>query len=182
MRPMLLRAARALVIGGVLLSVAACASASLPAKMTASPGLVPSATAGSQAYRALRVANVQGGEETNPLLASQVSDNDFRVALESSLRNIEYLAESGGAYEITASIIDLQQPLAGLNLSVTARVRYTVVPVGGGAPIIDETISTTGTAKVGESLVAVQRLQVANEYAVKANIETFVKLLESKLR
>lgn len=164
------------------LALAACASPSLPAKMTASAGIVSAATPGQARYRALSVEHVQGGEQTNPLLASQVSNADFQTALESSLRAIEYLADDGAAYRITVNIQDLQQPMAGLDMSVTARVRYTVVPVAGGAPLIDEVISSTGTGTVSEALIGVERIRIANEYAVKANIEAFIRLLEARLK
>lgn len=180
---MIARTTKAFAIVGATLSLAACATPSLPAKMTAAADVVPAATPGSKTYRALSVAAVQGGEETNPLLASQVSNADFKTALEASLRNIEYLAvDSGGAYRVTASITELQQPLAGLDMSVTSRVRYTVVPAGGGAPILDETIAYTGTATMGEAFVGVERLRMANEYAVKGSIETFIKKLEATLK
>lgn len=181
--PVIRRALKAFAVCGALLTLTACATASLPAKMTAAPGTVAAATPGDKAYKALRVLNVQGGSETNPLLASDVSNADFRLALEASLRQIEYLAaDQGGAFLITASIVDLQQPFAGLDMSVTAKVRYTVVPAGGGAPIYDETLATTGTATMGDAFMGVERLRMANEAAVKGNIETFIKKLSATLR
>lgn len=181
--PVMRRALRALAVCGVLLSLTACATASLPAKMTAAPGTVATAAPGAKAYKALRVVNVQGGTETNPLLMSDVSNADFRLALEASLRQIEYLAaDQDGAYLITASIVDLKQPFAGLDMSVTAKVRYTVVPAAGGAALFDETIATTGTATMGEAFMGVERLRLANEASVKANIETFIKKLSATLR
>lgn len=180
----LLRLARVAVVGGSLLTLAACASASMPSQMVAAPGAVAGAVAGDPGYKQLRVGNVQGGSETNPMWMSNVSSADFKTALESSLRALNYLADDGSQakIEVSANIVGLQRPLAGLDMSVTSKVRYSALPAAGGAPVFDETLAATGTAKFGEALLGVERLRKANEAAIRANIEVFVKRLQTALK
>jgi hypothetical protein len=152
--------------------------------MTSAPGALAPATPGDGAYQRLRVGAVTGGSETNPLWMSNVSNNDFRSALESSLRGVNYLSDdpSKASLEITASMVDLQRPLAGLDMSVTSKIRYTAKPVGGGPAIFDDTIAATGTATLGEALLAVERLRKANEASISANITEFIKRFRETLR
>jgi hypothetical protein len=161
-------------------NLAACASGARGEQMVVTAG---AAQPGEPGYKAFRVAKVQGGEETNPLLASNVADRDFNTALESSLKASNYLADDPATAknEITASLIDLKQPMVGLDLSVTSKVRYTATKVDGGDIVFDETIAETGTAKLGEALIAVERLRLANEAAIRANIQTFLEHLHAAL-
>lgn len=178
------RVSRAALVGAGLLTLAACASASKPEQMTITASTVPAAAPGAPGYKAFRVAAVQGGGETNPLWMSNVSDKDFKVALETSLKGLNYLADSSdkASLELKASIVDLQRPMAGIDMSVTSKVRYSAIPVAGGAPVFDDTVAATGTAHFGESLLAVERLRKANEAAMRANIEAFVKRLQEGLK
>lgn len=181
---LLMRAMKGAAVCAALLSLAACATASLPSQMVATPGDIAPAASGEAAYQRLRVGQVTGGSETNPLWMSNVSNADFRSALESSLRIVNYLSDdpSKAGLEITASIVDLQRPIAGLDMSVTSKIRYTAKPVGGGAAVYDDTVAATGTAKFGEALLGVERLRKANEASISANITEFIKRLRETLR
>jgi hypothetical protein len=72
--------------------------------------------------------------------------------------------------------------MAGIDMSVTSKVRYTVSPVGGGAPVFDGTVAATGTARFGESLLAIERLRKANEASIRANIASFLEQLRTALK
>lgn len=172
--------ARAIILGAALLGLGACASASKPEMMAVSVAPVPAASKG---YQAMRVGAVTGGGETNPLWVSNVSSDDFKTALETSLANAALANPDPGKanLEVTANIIKLDQPLAGLDLSVTSRVRYTVKPAGGGDAVFDDTVAATGTAKFADALVAVERLRLANEASIRANIESFITQLKKTL-
>jgi hypothetical protein len=175
------------VVAAAALSLGACASGARPdfmALTTANATGVTPAALGQAGYQKLRVSKVQGGSQTNPAWMSNVSDEDFRTALEASLKGFNYTATdaSGAAYDVVASITDLQRPMMGLDMSVTIKVRYSITPIAGGAPIFDETLSATGTAKMGEAFAGSERLQKAIEYAVRANIQTFIQRLSTVVK
>lgn len=180
----LLRVSRLAAICGGLLMLTACATASMPSQMVAAPGAVAGVSEGQPGYKQFRVGAVQGGSETNPMWMSNVSNADFKTALESSLRSLNYLADENdkAQIEVTASIVDLKRPMAGIDMSVTSKVRYSALPATGGAPVFDETLAATGTAKFGEALLGVERLRKANEAAVRANIEVFIQRLQDALK
>lgn len=156
-------------------SLGACASGARPEGMTVLPSSVTAAQPRDFAHHGLKISNVNGGSATNPLWVSQVSTEDFRTALEASLRATNYLGSSTDApLSLTASLIDLKQPLAGFDMSVTSTVRYSVVD-GSGAMVFDDTVSATGTARMGEAFAATERLRLANEYSIRENIRSFIE-------
>jgi len=171
----MLRRAAVVAVSLGLLSLGACASAARPEAMTVLPSTVTAARSGDVGYQAVRIVNVSGGTETNPLLWSEVASGDFREALESSLKATGYLGATDAApLSLTAAMLELKQPMAGLDMSVTSRVRYTVVDASGRM-VFDDTVAATGTAKMGEALIGTERLRLANEYAIRENIKAFIE-------
>ncbi|MDR3508856.1 MAG: hypothetical protein P4L64_13255 [Caulobacteraceae bacterium] len=175
---------RAAAICGALITLSACATGAVPTAMVVSPNDAIVVAPGAPGYHQLKVASVGGGSETNPLWMSDVSNDAFKTALEASLQGVAYLSDdpTKANLQVTAAMVDLKRPMAGLDMSVTSTVRYTVAPVAGGAPVFDETIAATGTARFGEALAAVERLRKANEASIKANITLFIQHLEASLK
>ena len=123
------------------------------------------------------MAQVTGGEETNPLWVSKVGNSQFREALENSLGNGRLRAADPAAarYLISAKLDRLSQPLAGLDMSVSATVHYTVTERATKQTVYAQSITSTYTAKFGDSLLGVERLKLANEGAMRENIKEFIK-------
>jgi len=153
-------------------------------------GGAPSAVEGTRAYHALKVGDVGGGGQTNPLWLSDVSSDALRTAIETSLRNLGYLAsdDARAGYVVTADIVDIDRPagikdpvlmLSPINVDVTIRIHYTVTRVGGGKPVFDETLAATGAATADDALTADARLRKANEAAVRGDIQVFLKQLRT---
>src|SRR6266568_3882619 len=111
----------------VLLVAAGCASGARTDAMTAavSPGTIVADA--SPLRGAFRVGTVTGGNETNPLWKSNVSNENFRAALEQSLALHAMTARDQGRYLVNAELVSLDQPFGGFDLTVTAKVHYTVV-------------------------------------------------------
>ena len=174
---------RKFAIAGALASamgLAACATPSNPGNMTlpATAGLT--ATVGDLGYHSVTKVDVSGGKETNPLWTAQVSSEAFRKALEDSLALAGYMGTDGSAMQVQANLVNLRQPLAGFDLSVTSEVRYTVAR--DGRNVFDETVSATGTASMGEAFMAVERLRIANEKSIQENIKAFLTRFRTRAR
>lgn len=155
-----------------LLALGACASGARPEAMAVLPSAVEAARPGTPGYQSIRVEAVQGGGDTNPLWLSNVSNAEFKTALESSLQTSGYF-KADGPWALTATMVDLQRPMAGFDLSVVSRVRYSVLD-RSGTIVFDETVAATGTATMGDSLLAVERLRMANEASIRENIKAFL--------
>lgn len=159
----------------VLLMAAGLGACATPQAMMVNAGAVANPVA---KYRgALAVRNVSGGAMMNILTMPGVSDEPFKAALESSLAQVGYLASSGAPrFYVDAEIQNLQQPMVAIDVDVTATVTYKVTPVGGGASA-SYPVTAKGNAAFGDSLIGADRLRVANERAMQANIKAFLQQL-----
>ena len=164
----------------VLAVVAACAS---PARMNA---MIPERSAdtliseNSPLAEAITIAKVDGGSETNPLWMSEVGNPEFRAALESSLANHAMLAKGPGKYRLDVTLSKLDQPFSGIDMTVTASVRYRLLDQTTNAPVYEELITQPYTASFGDAFLGVERLRLANEGAIRVNIATFLKELVAR--
>ena len=86
-------------------------------------------------------------------------------------KNLKYLLE--------VKLISLDQPLFGLDLKVTATTEYTLKEKTTDKIVYSGTFSTPFTATFSDSAIAIQRLRMANEGAVRNNIEKIVDELIS---
>jgi hypothetical protein len=127
-------------------------------------------------YRnAVTVRSVTGGQVMNALTIMGVANEPFKAALESSLAANGYLVRSGTPkFYIDAEIVNLDQPIIGLDLDVTADESYKVS--GAGAPATYP-IKTTARATFSDSPIAADRMRVANERAMQENIKQFLQAL-----
>lgn len=165
----------AIVLATLLL--AACATPADPGAMTlAKPegGVVAGALKG-----AVCVRKVMGGEETNPLWVSQVGNGEFTQSLTNSLANAGMLGSSASCrFFVDADLLGLSQPAFGLALEVTAHVNYKVYDKAD-RPALMETIKSAYTAQFSDSPIAVHRLRLANEGAIRTSITSFMDKLKT---
>ncbi|QHS10273.1 hypothetical protein [Sinimarinibacterium sp. NLF-5-8] len=120
---------------------------------------------------------VEGGKQTNPLWVSQVSNEAFAQALQLSLQQAGYLSGAHNQYALRATLMALDKPLIGLNMTSTAQVSYVLRDAASDQVIFNEQIVASHTATVGDAFVAAKRVRLANEGAIRANIEKFIRRL-----
>ena len=164
-------------IVSLTVTLSACASGASTGAMIVPVSERALAAEATPLRQSIAVAQVTGGKETSPLWKSNVSNAAFLEALRQSLAVNGLLAQDQARYRLTAELVELRQPIAGFNMTVRAKVRYRLEPVGGGAPILDKVIETPYQAKMGDSLIAVKRLQLANEGAIRTNIQSLIETL-----
>lgn len=121
---------------------------------------------------------VEGGEKTNPLWTSEISNEAFKAAVEMSLSSQGLLSENG-RYQLKVKLAEVDQPMFGLDLTVTTHVNYILIDSKTDKVIFDDIIVSPYTATIGDAFVAVQRLRLANEGSGKKNIEGLIKKLSS---
>ncbi|MEM9046051.1 MAG: hypothetical protein AAGC81_15290 [Pseudomonadota bacterium] len=156
--------------------VSACAQAARPTALVAEVTDTTLLPEGSPLAASVEVGTVSGGEETNPLWKSNVSNEAFQTALNQSLAVTALLAPQGGPLKVDAQLIDMDQPFGGISMTVTSTARYTVTN-SAGESVFDETIITPHTTEFSEAFLGAERLRLANEGSVKKNINRFIELL-----
>lgn len=166
-------------VGGLVLMAAlvGCASPARIEEMSVYSSRLHSENA--HLKNAVAVTDVTGGRETNAMWTSQVSSEAFRRALESSLRNIGLSDPviSANRYHLTADILQVTQPLMGIDMTVTSNVRYGLIEATTRREVFSKIISASYTAKFSDAFAGSERLRLANEGAAKANIQLLTEEL-----
>jgi len=118
----------------------------------------------------VEIASVSGGEKTNPAWTSEISNEAFLGAVKESLLKQGLLSESG-KYKLQVKMQKVDQPLFGLDMTVTTHVQYVLTDATNSSIIFDEVIIAPYTATVGDAFAGIKRLRLANEGSGKKNIE-----------
>ena len=134
-------------------------------------------TSDSLLYNAIEVGDVSGGQDTNPAWASKVSNDNFADALENSLKLHSMSGIKNNNYVVNANLKELKQPLLGFDMKVTAIAAYELIDKESQTTLFTSEITTPYTATVGDALLGVKRLRLANEGAIKENIREFITQL-----
>ena len=166
-----------LLVAMAALSVAACASASNPGAMVAPVTEQTLISETSALHQNVVVGDVTGGQQTNPMWTSQVSSEDFAEALRQTFAAHAMLATDTGEYRLEAQLVELKQPLAGFNMTVTSRVSYTLFNVETDEIVFEEIIEEEYTAQMSDAFVGVERLRLANEGSIRENITSLINNL-----
>ncbi len=169
-----------LMLAGLVLT--GCASSSQPGAMAIGVTQSTLIATDSPLNHSVAAPTVTGGKDTNPLWISNVSNADFMEALRQSLAANTMLATENARFNLAAELVQLKQPMMGFDMTVTAHVKYTLTNIATGKVVWSQDITTPYTAKMSDAFLGVKRLQLANEGAIKANIEAMVQALiaESK--
>src|SRR6185503_4700604 len=142
----MLRYALLLIAAG--LAISSCAGPATVTGMVATP--VAATPVPPTLSRAIAVQTVGGGRETSPLWTSQVGNAEFQDALTKSLQARGMHAEGAAArYLLSATLINLAQPLMGLDMTVSASVKYTLVERQSQRQVYDRLIDSSHTATFG---------------------------------
>jgi len=120
-----------------------------------------------------------GGRETNPALTSEISGDSFAQAVCDSIVEsgvFRTVVPSGnGDYLLEVSIMNVDKPTVGLDMTATMAVNWELTHVATDKVIFQKVINSTYTATVGDALVAIKRLRLAQEGAARENIEEGLK-------
>jgi len=156
------------------IALSGCASPAMHENMVVSGEQLRVVVPGSKFHNKISKITVTGGSETIPIWTSQVSSESFQLALSESL-NKAGLATEQGPYSLNANLVALDQPLLGVGMTVRASVDYKIKDEATGSVLFDETIDSAYTATMSDAVIGVKRLRLANEGAIRRNIEQFLK-------
>lgn len=175
-------AVRALILGLGTFLLASCADTE-PGRMAV--GQIPGQPApGPDFQSGICVRNVTGGEETVELMGTafgRVKAQDFQQALSITLRNLKLLGAANECrYNLDANILGLSRPaVVGFNPEVVASINYKLYDKQN-SPVMLESVTSSYTSSMSESLGGAVRLERASEGAVRENIGEFVRRLAKR--
>lgn len=170
-----------LLIGSLagLVPLGGCASAASSERMTVAAAAVAAVKPPPTLHHRIAIGQVSGGHDTNPLWMSKVGNPEFSTALRDSLAAAGLLAEGPepGAYVLSANLLRLKQPVFGFDMKVTATVDYELRERASGLPVFATEVVTPYTADMGDAFLGVERLRLANEGAIRFNIQRLIEQL-----
>ena len=159
-----------------IITLGGCATGAKLENMTYTDSSYFEKTFDSELKNDVQVSQVTGGEKTNPAWTSEISNDAFKGALKNSLKSQGLYSESG-KYALSAQLIRVDQPLFGLDFTVTTNINYKLIDTTSNQVLINETIIAPYTATVGDAFIAIERLRLANEGSGKENIKFLMKKL-----
>lgn len=164
-----------LLISSITLVLFGCASGAKMENMVATPS--KSLVYDQQIKQQVGVGAVTGGEKTNPLWTSEISNEAFSGAVEKTLLGQGLLAQGEGRYQLLVSMLKVDQPLMGFDLEVVTHVHYVLKDRQTDEVLMSEIVISPYTATVSDAFAAVQRLRLANEGSGRENIAALLERL-----
>ena len=91
--------------------------------------------------------------------------------------NIFLITNTDEDYTLNSTIIYKNQPLEGLNMTLYLMVKYSLIDQNNYKEIWVKDINSIYTAKFSDSFIGTERLNMANEGAIRKNIEILLQTL-----
>lgn len=164
---------RSILVALPVLGVAACAAPPTPAALVPDlpPGLAP-----APAFRnAIAVGTVAIGRDSGTPWTSAVSPEQVRDATVQALAKAGLGAAAGGRYRLDGTLMQLERPYAGFAMTVTATIDWRLVDTTNGAVVYGKTLRALGTATLEDAVDNDPRLRIADQRAVRANLQQLVQ-------
>jgi hypothetical protein len=126
-----------------------------------------------------------GGSETSALGKSQISDADFKTAIENSILETKIfsgvVSAGDGEYKLSAIVTNVEQPSFGFSFTVKMEAAWSL-KTSDKKVVWEKLIRSEHTTGSGEAFAGIKRLRLATEGAAKNNIEqAFTELSALKL-
>jgi len=132
----------------------------------------------------VKIGTVVGGNFTNDLEGSKIDALVFKAVLNESFKkyNLFTITTYNSDYILNATIMYQDQPYnGGLDLTVSLIVKYSLINQHSNEKIWEKDIISVFTAKFSDNFFFPERLSMANEGAIRNNIEILIKTLDSLL-
>lgn len=128
----------------------------------------------------ISLESVSGGQETNPVWTSEVSDESFKQALVESLKSYGYYNPDNPKYNLNVTLLHLSQPIIGFDMDVNSSARYTLSKISNNSEVMNKVISNEYTVTMSDTFLGIKPLRLANEGSIKGNIYKFLNELAKK--
>ncbi|WP_312933910.1 hypothetical protein [Pseudomonas sp.] len=168
---------RLLLVSAFIAVCTGCASPAQVANMTVPADQARANTYSTDLHQRVQVAEVNGGNKTNPMWTSDVDGPDFAAALKQSLTNAQLLGGASAPYSLRANLLRVEKPVFGFSFTVTSEVEYTLLQTTTNQVLWREIVRAPFTAGVSDAFAGIKRLRLANEGSVRTNISTLLKRL-----
>jgi hypothetical protein len=125
---------------------------------------------------------VTGGRATDAATATFIANEDFAAAIRAGIEHTRLFGNvlpADAAFLLTVDLLELQQPIAGFDITVRLSAEWRLQRRGERAAFWRSIISSDYTAGVGEAFDATKRKQLAIEGAGRKNIAAGLREISS---
>lgn len=170
--------ARRLLLAALLLAFAgACAP---PASYSAMVAGAPPGQAPAPVYRnAVTVGSLALGRDVGTPWTSAVGPDQVQQALAQTLAAAGLGQPAGGRFRLDGQLLTLSRPYAGFAMTVTAAIAWRLTDITNGAVVYDRTLQGLGTATLDDAVDNNNRLRIADQRAIRANLQQLVQDLSA---
>ena len=128
------------------------------------------------AYRnAITVGSVSIGRDTGTPWRSAVGPDQVQEALVATLASAQLGRAANGRFRLDVMLLTLDRPYAGFAMTVTATIAYRLTDTASGAVVYNRTLTSLGTATLDDAVTNDNRLRIADQRAVGANLQQLVQ-------
>jgi hypothetical protein len=174
---MLLPARRLLLAALSLACVGACAP---PASYSAMVAGAPPGQAPAPVYRdAVTVGSVTPGRDVGTPWTSAVGPDQVQQALVQTLAVAGLGQPATGRFRLDGQLLTLSRPYAGFAMTVTAAIAWRLTDITSGAVVYDRTLQGLGTATLDDAIDNNNRLRIADQRAIRANLQQLMQDLSA---
>ncbi|HET6221133.1 MAG TPA: hypothetical protein VFE11_03170 [Dongiaceae bacterium] len=157
--------------------VGACAP---PASYSAMVAGAPPGQAAAPVYRnAITVGSVTLGRDMGTPWTSAVSPDQVQQALVQTLAVAGLGQPANGRFRLDGMLLTLDRPYAGFAMTVTATIAWRLTDTTNGAVVYDRTFRSLGTATLDDAIDNNNRLRIADQRAVRTNLQQLVQDLSA---
>jgi hypothetical protein len=158
------------------LSLACVTACAPPAGYSAMVAGAPPGQAPAPVYRnAITVGSVTLGRDTGTPWMSAVSPDQVQQALVQTLAAAGLGQPANGRFRLDGMLLTLDRPFAGFAMTVTATIAWRLTDTTNGAVVYDRAFRTLGTATLDDAVDNNNRLRIADQRAVRANLQQLVQ-------
>jgi hypothetical protein len=131
------------------------------------------------------VIKVTGGADGTTVTTSQVANAYFAAGLTKSLKHARTFAKvlpagsTNAVFQLEVTITPLEPPAIGESMTATVEANWTLTRVSNNYVLWQKKISASHTTDAREAFTGIERIQLAIEGAVQANIKDGVSQLGS---
>ena len=167
-------ASRRLLLAALSLAcVGACAP---PASYSAMVAGAPPGQAPAPVYRnAITVGSVTLGRDVGTPWTSAVGPDQVQQALVQTLAVAGLGQPANGRFRLDGLLLTLSRPYAGFAMTVTATIAWRLTNTTNGVVVYDRTLRSLGTATLDDAITNENRLRIADQRAVRANLQQLVQ-------
>jgi hypothetical protein len=159
----------------------ACLSACAPpANYSAMVAGVPPGLAPAPVYRnAITVGSVTLGRDVGTPRTSAVGPDQVQRALVQTLAVTGLGQPANGRFRLDGLLLTLSRPYAGFAMTVTAAIAWRLTDTATGAVVYDRVLQGLGTATLDDAVDNNNRLRIADQRAIRANLQQLVQDLSA---